>query len=198
MTTVSIVIPTRDRPALLARCLHAVLAQQSTTSFEVIVVNDGGAGVERVVASDERVVLVRGEGTGPAAARNAGIAKASGDVVLFTDDDAVPQPGWIDAASRALKNAPEAVGVVGRVESPPFDPLYEASVTSGDDVGNFLTCNVAYRASLLREIDGFDEGSDIPPVRIETSATARKLWGRCCSRPTCSSCILRVVSARER
>lgn len=157
---ISVVIPTKDRPALLRRCLDAVLAQECDSAFGVVVVNDAGCPVDDLVAGHEAVTLVEGPGLGPAAARNAGISRASGDVVMFTDDDAIPQSGWIQAAVAALNRGPEAVGVVGRVESPPFDPLYEHSVRNSGGVGNFLTCNVAYRRSALKELGGFD--ADFP------------------------------------
>lgn len=159
---VSVVIPTKDRPALLRRCLRAVLDQESEVAFEVIVVNDAGCSVDCILDGDGRVSLVEGPGRGPAAARNAGIAGALGDVVLFTDDDAIPQPGWIQAAITSLAGTPAAVGVVGRVESPSFDPLYEHSVRNDGGVGNFLTCNAAYRRSALATLGGFDEDFPYP------------------------------------
>lgn len=159
---VSVVIPTRNRPELLRRCLRAVLDQRTAVAFDVVVVNDRGCPVDAVVAGAEGVRLIEGPGRGPAAARNAGIAAASGDIVLFTDDDAVPQPGWIDAAVTAFRGTPGAVGVAGRVESPPFDPLYEHSVRNDGGTGNFLTCNIAYRRSTLEQLGGFDEGFPFP------------------------------------
>lgn len=158
---ISVVIPTRDRPVQLGRCLAALLPQCGP-GVEVIIVNDGVVPVTlpaRSVAAP--VTLVQGESRGPAAARNRGVARARGEVVLFTDDDAVPQPGWVSAALRILQEHPEAVGVTGKVTSPPFDSLYEHSVT-GDALGNFLTCNVAYRRAQLSLAGGFDEGFFYP------------------------------------
>lgn len=156
--TASIVIPTKDRPDMLDRCLRAVLEQDVDADFEVIVVNDGGCSVDSVVRLLPGVRVTEGSGRGPAAARNLGLASASGEIVLFTDDDAVPMPGWIAAALSCLAGSSDAVGVVGRVDSDPFDPLYEHSVRSDGGVGSFLTCNAAYRRSTLEEVGGFDEG----------------------------------------
>lgn len=159
---ISVVIPTKDRPDLLARCLRAVVGQECEAAFEVVVVNDAGCPVDDVARRYDRVTVVTGAGRGPAAARNEGIAHASGEVVLFTDDDAIPRPGWMKAALTALADRPDAVGVVGRVESPPFDPLYEHSVRNDGGVGNFLTCNVAYRKAALERVGGFDTGFPYP------------------------------------
>jgi glycosyltransferase involved in cell wall biosynthesis/GT2 family glycosyltransferase len=161
MPRVSVIIPTKDRPELLRRCLRAVLDQEWPSYFEVIVVNDAGCAIDSVVGTAARIQVVLGPGRGPAAARNVGINVATGDILLFTDDDTIPQAGWIESAIAALDSSPEAVGVVGCVVSPPFDPLYEHSV-HGKGLGNFLTCNVAYRKNALRRVGGFDTNFPYP------------------------------------
>ena len=151
----SIIIPTRDRPALLARCLEAVgisLAAAGRTA-QIVVVDDGSA--PAVVLEDPTIVVVRGRGEGPSRARNRGILAATGDVLAFTDDDAIVSPTWVAALCEVLDADPEAVGVRGPVVSPAYDPLYEHSVEDADG-GRFLTCNVAYRRDDLVAIGGFD------------------------------------------
>lgn len=159
---ISVVIPTKDRPDLLRRCLRAVLEQRCEVNVEVLVVNDAGCPLEAVARAEDGVILLEGPGHGPASARNVGIAHASGEIVVFTDDDTIPQPGWLAAATRALGSASDAVGVVGKVVAPRFDPLYEHSVMSGHGVGNFLTCNAAYRRDALIATGGFDIGFPYP------------------------------------
>lgn len=94
---ISIVVPTRNRPALLARMLASVRSQ-SFAAFEVIVVDDGSSDATRAeyapiwAALDERFRLTLlgspdGPGVGPSVARNTGIAAARGDIVTFCDDD---------------------------------------------------------------------------------------------------------------
>jgi glycosyltransferase involved in cell wall biosynthesis/GT2 family glycosyltransferase len=158
---VSVVIATKDRPDLLRRCLRAVLDQQVDVEFEIIVVNDAGCAVNTVVEGDARVSLVQGAGGGPAAARNLGIARAAGEIVVFTDDDTIPQPGWLQAAVSTLDRFPDVVGIEGRVTSPSFDVLYEHGVRS-EGLGNFLTCNIAYRRAALERVGGFDPGFPYP------------------------------------
>ena len=154
---VSVVIPTKNRPELLHRCVMGVLRQECNFSFEVIVVNDGGCSVEATAELDDRVRVIEAKGHGPGAARNLGIDAASGELVAFTDDDVIPDESWLNAAVSVLRES-DAVGVVGRVDSPFWDPLYEHSVR-GDCVGGiFLTCNVVYRRSALEVVGGFDTG----------------------------------------
>ena len=94
-TPVSVVVVSRNRPDALERCLTA-LAQVDHPDVEVVVVCDvrsapaiARAGVEAVVRQ------VPFEEPNISAARNAGIAAASGEIVAFLDDDAVPEPRWL-------------------------------------------------------------------------------------------------------
>lgn len=151
----SIIVPTRDRPALLARCLDALLAQATRREYEVVVVNDG-APLERLAQLDDpRVVLLTNAGTGPARARNRGVEEASGTVLLFTDDDTVPARGWLEAAASALDEATDAVGVEGPIDGGDFDPLFEHSIEN-ERAGAYYTCNVGYRRDAFLAAGGFD------------------------------------------
>jgi glycosyltransferase involved in cell wall biosynthesis len=151
----SVVVPTRNRRDQLARCIDALKVQRTERSYELIVVDDGS--LPPLLEADTRpAVLIRGRGEGPAAARNAGIAHAQGDFVLFTDDDAIPDLDWVEAACDFLERNPDYVGVGGRTVSPRFDYLYEHSVECDDAA--FWTCNVAYRRDALQRLGGFYEG----------------------------------------
>lgn len=103
---VTVVVPTRDRPAALAECLRAL------AGADVVVVDDASVDAEAVAAVAEAAGarLVVGEGRGPAAARNLGVSVADGEVVCFTDDDCRPRPGWVDALVAGLGDAAAAAG----------------------------------------------------------------------------------------
>src|SRR5258705_2165999 len=95
--TVSIVVPTFARPAQLRRCLEGIARLEAgTSSFEVIVVDDGGPEpLDTLVASSADgldIRLIRQPRGGPAAARNAGAALARGVFLAFIDDDCTPAP----------------------------------------------------------------------------------------------------------
>jgi GT2 family glycosyltransferase len=154
---VTVVVPTRNRHASLRRMAAAIAAQRTGRRFELVVVDDGSE--PPVTAADVGAVpaarVVRGPGGKAAAARNAGIAAASAPIVLFTDDDTEPEPGWLDAAAAFLAAHPEHVGVEGVVASPPWDPLYAYSIATAAP-GTYLTCNIAFRRDALEAIGGFD------------------------------------------
>jgi glycosyltransferase involved in cell wall biosynthesis len=104
-------VPTRDRPAALARCLGALAAQTVADALEMIVVDDGSLAVEEVsevVALHRPARLIRRAGGGPAAARNAGAQDARGAVLCFTDDDCTPHQEWAQRLAEALERGADA------------------------------------------------------------------------------------------
>jgi GT2 family glycosyltransferase len=165
----SVVVPTRRRPRLLARCLTALGAQVfDPRGYEVIVVNDGGDPATRDVVDawvQERGVNGGGPAArylrlcparGPAAARNAGWREAAGEVVAFTDDDCIPTRTWLAAGVEALAGG--AAGAAGRVIVPlrdaPTDYERDAARMNGDA---WMTASCFYRREALEAVGGFDE-----------------------------------------
>lgn len=91
---VTVVVPVRDRPDALARCLAALAAPG-----RVLVVDDGSADpgtVAAVAAEHGADVVWHPANRGPAAARNTGLARAATPYVAFLDSDCRPEPGWLE------------------------------------------------------------------------------------------------------
>ncbi|CUQ67235.1 glycosyltransferase [Candidatus Nitrospira inopinata] len=88
--TVSVIVPTCNRPDRLRETLQSVLAQ-SYRDFEIIVVNDGNVDVSSVIGAlntDDRITLIKHDrNRGLAAARNTGIRVARGKYIAYLDDD---------------------------------------------------------------------------------------------------------------
>ena len=150
----SVVVATRRRPRLLARCLAALLEQKTEVAYEVIVVNDD-ASVAATVPDDERVRLLESGGRGVATARNLGARAARAPVLAFTDDDTVPSPGWLDHLFAATRAAPHAIGFEGPVETGDYDLLFFHAPRARP--GGCCGANVAYRRSMFLDLGGFDE-----------------------------------------
>ena len=172
MTTgesVSVVIPTRDRWALLSsHALRSALGQEDV-DLEVIVVDDGSRdGTSGHIArlDDDRIRLVRHDTPrGPAAARNAGIAAAGGDWIAFLDDDDLWSPRKLRTQLDAARDADwcycAAVVVDDRLELVDALPLADAgSLVSALRRGNVVgagSSSVIVRTEVLRRTGGFDE-----------------------------------------
>lgn len=164
----SVVVPTRDRPRGLRHCL-AALEAQTIDDLEVVVVDDGSrdpTAVARVVTAAPSARLVRGQGRGPAAARNRGAGAARGAVLCFTDDDCRPHPRWAerltarvgagaDAAAGPTRPPPGAGPVVVAAQLV-ASHLAEATADAAGRMAFAPTSNLACRAEVHRAVP-FDE-----------------------------------------
>lgn len=169
----SIVIPTYNTTVVLRQCIEA-LSNQTVDKrfFEVIVVNDGGkAEVSGDIDSADDsldITYLSQNHKGPAAARNLGIEKAKGEIILLLDDDSLPTDNWLDATIRAWDASPDFDGIGGYVISEPTDSIYcrvnadffnwYLEQYSSEDSSSFLvTCNAGYRKDALDRIGRFDD-----------------------------------------
>jgi hypothetical protein len=123
----SIIVPTRNRAALLDRCLTAMgeLAY-AKTDFEVLVVDDGSAQPLGDLAARHpglSLQIFRTEGVGPASARNLALRAARGAYAVFTDDDCRASPQWLQAFENAIQKQP-GFGFGGRIVDSPENAIY--------------------------------------------------------------------------
>lgn len=106
MLKISIVIPCHNAAKFLRECLDSV-ARQTVKDLEVICIDDGStdetaAILDEYAERDGRFVVAHIERSGASAARNLGIAKATGAYVGFVDADDTINPDWIEKAAAAI------------------------------------------------------------------------------------------------
>src|SRR5262249_39220092 len=101
MPQCSIIIPVYNRVELTRMCLDKLLASPpETCEAEIIVINDGSDDTtERLLAGygDRIRVVVHPQNMGYGTACNNGAAVASGDYLVFLNNDTIPLAGWLDA-----------------------------------------------------------------------------------------------------
>lgn len=179
-SAVSVIVPTRNRPLRLAACLTALAAQSfPRNQFEVIVVDDGSdTSMESIVEGFHQsldVHLIRQVNTGPAGARNAGAAHASGALLAFTDDDCEADVDWVEALHSQSKASPNCLiggHTVNRLEQNVYSTASQLLIDylhlyhHGRDRERpnavraapafFTSNNIAVPTALFKEVGGFD------------------------------------------
>lgn len=168
MPLVSVIIPTRNRAALLREAIESVLAvQRDGFELEPIVVDDGSGDETPDVAAAYPVVYLRTEGLGASAARNHGMAAATGDFIAFLDDDDLWLPTNIGSQLRVFAEHPEYGAVYAQVQltdaqrTPFGEPSPAGPLASGWIFDDLLTYwpqvgSVVVRSSVVRAVGDFD------------------------------------------
>ena len=174
--TVTVVVPTYDRLPRLRRVLAGLAAQDLDRPFEVVVVDDGSTdGTDAYLRSGAPplpIVASTQENQGPGAARNRGVDLATGEIVVFIDDDVIPDPGLVRAHIRAHERHGDLTVVIGPMRNPPDHQMspwirweqtmlakqYDAMEAGQYDATarQFYTGNASLRREHLLAAGGFD------------------------------------------
>jgi lipopolysaccharide/colanic/teichoic acid biosynthesis glycosyltransferase/glycosyltransferase involved in cell wall biosynthesis len=162
----SVVVPAFQAAETIGDCLTA-LNQQTVPagSYEVIVVDDGSTDGTEAIARAAGVIVARQEHAGAAAARNCGAALARGELLLFTDADCAPVPGWIAALAAPFCD-PEVAGAKGtylsrqrskvaRFTQIEYEDRYDR-MAGAERIDFIDTYSAAYRRSIFLANGGFD------------------------------------------
>ena len=165
----SLIIPTYKRRNELIKCLtcleHYFSLESESFGFqmEVIVSDDAHDShlSDLLTTQFSWCHYTRGPARGPAANRNHGARIASGDWLVFTDDDCLPQPGWIEAYAHAadqcdvLEGRTSAVGDRYRVDM-------ECPV---NETGGYVwSCNIAIKREIFFQLGAFNESFPAPAM----------------------------------
>jgi O-antigen/teichoic acid export membrane protein/GT2 family glycosyltransferase len=182
VSTVDVVVPTWRRPGDLERCLGGLAAQTRSADRVLVVARPDDAASHRVLGSWRSRMpaldVVAVDRPGQVAALNAGLAASVGDLIVIFDDDAVPDPDWLDRAAARFAAEPDLGGVCGRdrlfQEGSPvmgrtrrrvgsvtwfgrITGLFHLGPEGSHDVAHLKGCAMAYRADAVAGLR-FDEG----------------------------------------
>jgi GT2 family glycosyltransferase len=173
MTTASIVIPTRARLAYLEVALASIAAAAAHAGAEVLVVDDAGPSpaARELAARFGARYEPHPRPLGLNAARNTGVQRSSGELVVFVDDDIRARPGWLPALIGAADEHPDVDVLTGPIAVSLEGPRGRGSRSCGRqhppitalDLGPHDTharfawgANMAIRRSALQRVGPFD------------------------------------------
>lgn len=165
MPSISVIIPTCDRPDRLTAALRSVKSQ-TLRPAEIIVVDDGTTVLDFPLDNDVRIV--RGVGAaGPSASRNLGVSHANGDFIAFLDDDDRWSEDYLEEVQNALHNStPEVDVAICRLrferndgtcrtgDMPDIAELESALLSANPGFGG---SNIVVRRSFFHRTGGFNE-----------------------------------------
>ena len=167
---VSVIIPTYKRAEFLIRAIDSVL-NQNYTYIEVIVVDDNGKGQQQeitrsIVNKYDAVALITYEkNKGACYARNSGVKKASGDIIMFLDDDDYYLPEKVDVQCKIFENnkIDACLCAMKRIDDENNNIISEENFPRGEDLksyilnGNCFTSMIAIKRHVFNKIGGFSE-----------------------------------------
>jgi GT2 family glycosyltransferase len=167
--SVSVVVPTRNRPAHAAACATSILA---TTGFRDVTFVDQSDDLATQEAlsqiRDPRFCYIRSDSRGVTKGRNLGISATHGDIVAFTDDDCRVAPDWAQRINEIFTTDPEVAVVCGRVRVPKeiqhlgyaegFEPRQREWKSRFPPLGRDwgITANFSIRRSVFDHVGVFD------------------------------------------
>jgi glycosyltransferase involved in cell wall biosynthesis len=159
---VSVVVATHDRAGFLGDLLTALEELEPPPGgFEVVVADDGStdgtwAELERLAAQTPLPLLALrlAASAGPSVPRNTAVTRCRGRLVALTDDDCLPEPGWLRALVAALAGG----GGVAQGRTVPLGHRtgpWERSIDVRRPSGLYETCNLALSRELFVRLGGF-------------------------------------------
>jgi GT2 family glycosyltransferase len=171
MTRISVVLPTLDRPEAIYNLLRH-LEHQTLKPFEIVVVDQSAVPDDRVAAYAGANPLVRHHRIpvkGLPNARNVGVGLSRGDVVLFLDDDSIPDPDLVrfhagnyadrdvdGVGGRVLGGYDECGAVIGRFRESDGKVIRNFGGTTRCAVDHLPGGNMSFRREVFDRVGGFD------------------------------------------
>lgn len=165
----SVIIPTYNRAWALPRALESLINQSlSADSFEVVIIDDGSTDrtSEVVVKYSDKLKIVYHQLTGHqgvSVARNEGVARATGDILAFFDDDAIASDDWLENIVSHMASEEIITGRVEPIDQQSFWRWFAPHYNQGDQPcisPVLLEGNCAIKRSVFDRVGLFDANLD--------------------------------------
>ena len=158
----SVIIPTFNRRETLSHCLQHLAPKAqliASDQYEVIVTDDALAGTPQNTIEKEFPWArhLAGPQKGPASNRNNGAKAATGEWIVFLDDDCLPQPSFLSAYQEAAAKHPECLVFEGSTLSERPQNRMDEEAPINEHGGYLWSCNFMVKRSLFLEMGGFCE-----------------------------------------
>jgi glycosyltransferase involved in cell wall biosynthesis len=166
MMKYSVIVPTYNAMSTLGSCLKALTKQSiDKEEYEVIVVDDGSTDRTSDIVKQFPIKYFGQPNQGPATARNKGAVEATGEIILFTDSDCVPQNNWVEEMVKPFED-PEVIAVKGayktnqkaliaRYAQIEFEERFKI-LKKAESIDMVDTYSAGYRRSVFLSLGGFD------------------------------------------
>lgn len=151
MVKVSVIVITYNRSDLLASSLKSILNQEYK-GYELVVVDDGSidktkAFVKKLQRDYKNIRYFYQEHKGYSAARNLGLKKSKGDIILFTDDDCIVEKMWIKKILKRFKENPSVAAVGGSIS-----PIENSKISWAHYILNFSSWHPKNKTAYIKDI----------------------------------------------
>lgn len=169
-TLFSVIIPVFERRTELELCLSALMEQHAAPPFEIIVVDDGSrTEVPVILAGGDKAsspCVIRQRHSGAGSARNAGIAVATGQILLFMDSDVIGGTTLLQVIAEAVREHPDDVAfqvrlasrdsrISSRVENARLAAIQQMLTRCDGSISYVNTSAFAVRRSYASQYEGF-------------------------------------------
>ena len=174
----SVVIPTYERPNDLKISLESLSVenQEGAPNYELIVTDDSHSDDCRNLVEKDfpNVTWGKGKQNGPAGNRNAGVARAQGEWIVFLDDDCIAQPNYLSAYFKAIYENPKILVFEGRIFADRPRRTWAEGCPENEYGGMYWTSNLCVNRKLFTKMGGLDEEFEIAYEDVDFAHRLKK------------------------